>query len=302
MGRRALISATVAVAAVGAAVVEGLTAGDPTPTSTLIPDAAFPAAMVALPGGGLLYGERLTGRVMRVDPSGGAEAIGEVDVSTEGEQRGLLGIATRGDEVFVSLTAPSGRLRIERLGGGVVWAGPPSADRANGGRIAFAPDGTLVVGVGDLLDPRAAADPTAPNGKMLAIDPDGPPGQRPAIISSGWNNPFAFAFAPNGTLFVADNVGGPGDERLAIGNAGPDPVVLGILPAHSVPSGLAVLADGRLALCAYLTRTLRTYRVVGGIAMPDAVPLATDCSIGVIALADGRLAYADEGAIRVISP
>ena len=148
----------------------------------------------------------------------------------------------------------------------------------------------------------AVGDPTAPNGKLLALDPDGPPAQRPRTVSSGWHNPFAFAFAPDGTLFVADNVGGPGEERLAIGNAGPAPVVLGSLPAHSVPSGLAVLPDGRLAVCTYLARTLRTSRVVGRVALPDPVPLASDCSIGVIALTGQRLAYANEGAIRTIEP
>lgn len=302
MRRRATIGAAVAVAVLAALAVEGRGSGEQAPARTLVPDAAFPAAMAAAPGGDLLYGERLTGRVVRVEPSGATEVIGEVGVSTEGEQRGLLGIAVRGDEIFVSFTAPSGRLQVERLGGAIVWTGPPSADRANGGRIAFAPDGSLVIGVGDLLDPQATADPTAPNGKMLALDPDGSQDQRPGTISSGWNNPFAFAYAPDGTLYVADNVGGVGEERLAIGNAGPAPVVIGTFPAHSVPSGLAVLPDGRLAVCTYLARTLRTYRVDSGVAAPDVVPLAPDCSIGVVVQDDGTIVYANEGAIRVIDP
>ncbi len=266
----------------------------------LVPDAAFPAAMAATPDGGLLYGERLTGRVVRVAPDGATEVAGAVSVSTTGEQRGLLGLAVRDDQVFVSFTEPSGHLRVERLGGAVVWKGPASADRANGGRITFAPDGSLVIGVGDLLDPEASADPTTPNGKMLALDPDGPPDQQPITLSSGWNNPFAFAYGPDGTLYVADNAGGEGDERLAIGNRGPRPVVLATLSPHSVPSGLAVMNDGGLVVCSFLERTLRTYRVVDDVAMPDAVPLATDCSIGVVTLDDGRLAYADEGTIRVV--
>jgi len=121
-------------------------------------------------------------------------------------------------------------------------------------------------------------------------------------ISSGWSNPFAFAFAEDGTLYVADNAGGEGDERLAIGNAGPRPVVLTTLPPHSVPSGLAALSDGRLALCTFLAGTLRAYSVGPTVAIPDPVPLATDCSIGVITLADGTMAYADERTIRTIDP
>ena len=275
--------------------------GERSRSNTLVPDAAFPAAMAATPDGGLLYGERLTGRVVRVAPDGVTEVVGAVSVSTTGEQRGLLGLAVRDDQVFVSFTEPSGHLRVERLGGAVVWEGPASADRANGGRIAFSPDGSLVIGVGNLLDPQAAADQTTPNGKMLALDPNGPPDQHPVTLSSGWNNPFAFAYGPDGTLYVADNAGGEGDERLAIGNRGPRPMVLATLPPHSVPSGLAVMTDGGLAVCSFLERTLRTYRVVDDVAMPDAVPLATDCSIGVITLDDGRLAYADERTIRVVS-
>lgn len=155
-----------------------------------------------------------------------------------------------------------------------------------------------MIGVGDLLDPEAAAAPATPNGKMLALDAGGPADQRPTTISSGWNNPFAFA--PDGTLYVADNAGGAGDERLAIGNAGPSPVVLSTFPPHSVPSGLAITSNGCLAVCTYRTRTLRTYEVVGETAVPDLVPLATDCSLGVVALSDSRLAYANQTAIMTV--
>lgn len=276
--------------------------GDRAGARVLVADAAFPAAMAALPDGGLVYGERLTGRVIRVDPDGTAEPIGSVDVSTDGEQRGLVGIAVRGDEIFVSYTDADRRLQVRLLGGGPVWIGPESADRANGGRIAFAPDGALVIGVGDLLDRAAAMDPAMPNGKLLALDPDGPADQRPTVISSGWNNPFAFTFAGDGTLYVADNAGGEGEERLAIGGAGPLPIVLATLSPHSVPSGLAAMPDGRLALCTFLEGTLRAFLVGRAAARPELVPLAADCSIGVITLADGTLAYADEGTIRALDP
>lgn len=294
----AFAAATLAAVSLAAVSAPRWSAGERPDPSPLV-DAAFPAAMAALPDGGLVVGELSTGRVLHVD--GGVTALlGTVPVSTEGEQRGLLGLAVRGNEIFVSFTAPSGRLQVRRLGGPMVWEGPPSADRSIGGRIAFAPDGSLVIGVGDLLDPEAAAAPATPNGKMLALDAGGPADQRPTTISSGWNNPFAFAFAPDGTLYVADNAGGAGDERLAIGNAGPSPVVLSTFPPHSVPSGLAITSDGLLAVCTYRTRTLRTYEVVGETAVPDLVPLATDCSLGVVALSDGRLAYANQTAIMTV--
>jgi hypothetical protein len=213
--RAGLAATTLAIAALGLVTAVRWHDGSLPAPRVLVADAAFPAAMAALPDGGVLYGERLTGRVIRVRTDGSTAAIGSVEVSTEGEQRGLVGLAVRGDEVFVSFTGADPRLRVSNVEGTTIWRGPYSADRANGGRIAFGPDGTLVIGVGDLLDPQAAADPSTPNGKMLALDPDGPGDQRPAVISSGWNNPFAFA--SDGTLYVADNAGGDGDERLAIG-------------------------------------------------------------------------------------
>jgi glucose/arabinose dehydrogenase len=264
--------------------------------------AAFPAALTVADDGDLVWGERLTGRIVRRDADGTVEEIGRVEVSTDGEQRGLLGIALDGDALYAAYTAPDGRLEVARVDEDrLLWAGPVSADRANGGRLAFAPDGRLVTGVGDLLDADAAEDPDTPNGKMLALDPTGPADQVPRVLSEGWNNPFAFAFAADGTVFVADNAGGEGDERLAIATAG-GPQVLATLGPHAAPSGLAVLPDGRLALCSYVTRTLQLYRVSEGAATPDGSPVATDCAIAVVTLPDGRLAYADEERIRIVAP
>ncbi len=296
MRRRAVlvVAGVVITATVTAAIV--VTSGDDG-----IP-ANFPAALTAADDGDLVWGERLTGRIVRRDADGTIEQIGRVQVSTDGEQRGLLGVALDGDALYAAYTAPDGRLEVARVDEDrLVWAGPPSADRANGGHLAFSPDGQLVIGVGDLLDAAAAADPETPNGKLLALDPAGPSDQSPTVLSRGWNNPFAFAYASDGTLFVADNAGGEGDERLAIATAG-EPQVLTTLGPHAAPSGLAVLTDGRLALCTYVTRTLQLYRVSDGAVIPDGSPAATDCAIAVVTLLDGSLAYADEERIRFLTP
>lgn len=295
----------------------------------LVADAAFPVALVALPGGGLRYGERLTGDVREVDTTGRLfpEPVASVAVSTGG-QRGLLGLAVDpAGRTFAAWTAAPPRTNLDpnrspgrpdsrpvrpderRLVVGqvapglerLVWLGPPSTDLANGGHLVVAPDGRLVVGIGDLQDPPSVKDPTTPNGKLLALDPDGPPDQRPAVLSSGWNNPFAFTYTPGGQLWVADNAPGRRPERLARGDTGGGPPgAVTELDGRSAPSSVAALDDGRLAVCGFVSRRLDLYRVGGTAARRSRQPLAGDCATSVALLADGHLAYADESTIRVL--
>jgi hypothetical protein len=272
----------------------------------LVANAASPAAMVALPDGGLLYGERLTGRIRRVDANGRLHEgpLARVSVSTQG-QRGLLGLATEGDEIFASWTRPDGRLVVGRVypaPAELVWAGPMSSERANGGRIAFGHGDGLVIGVGDLERPRRVPLPDTPNGKLLMVDPEGRPGQRASVVSSGWNNPFAFAFAPGGALWVADNAPGNEPERLARGDIGGRPSLVTALPPETVPAGLAALSDDRLVLCGFASRRLEIYRVEpSGKATSSGSALAENCSLGVVRLSDGRLVYANEDAIYTVA-
>lgn len=271
--------------------------------NVVVGDAAFPSAMTALPGGGFLYAERATGNVREVDPRGRllARLIAHVDVSTKG-QRGILGLAVdeRG-RVFACWTDSDGTILVGQVAPGrtrIVWRGPQSADLANGGRIAFAPTGSFVIGIGGLLDPTGVQDPTTPNGKILALDPDGPPSQTPRVISAGWHNPFAFAFTPGGELWVADNAPKEDPERLARGDVGGVPSDVTELPPHTVPTGLVALSNDELVMCGYGTHVLEVYRIgPDGLARPQE-PLADDCSLGVIQTADGRLIYANEDSIR----
>lgn len=274
----------------------------------LVEDAAFPSVLAPAPDGGLLYGERLTGRIRRVEPGGRLrpEPVARVEVSTEGH-RGLLGLAVDGDgRIFASWTDPRRRLVIGRVSGRSVepvWVGPQSKDMANGGRIAFSPDGRLVVGIGDLLEPELVDDPDSPHGKLLALDPQGPPEQRPEVISAGWNNPFAFAFTSSGLLWVADNAPGSRPERIARGDLRGQPTSVTELDGKRAPAGLAALSGGRLAVCGYVSGTLEVFEVVaGGRAQPYRDPAATDCTLDVATLADGRLAYANQDRILTIEP
>lgn len=279
---------------------------DPPPrVGTLLVRAKFPAALAPLPDGSLLYAERLTGRIRLVTPDGrlAADPLAVVEVSTAG-QRGLLGVAAAGDEVFASWTDEDRRLVVGRVSPGpvrLVWRGPPSADLGNGGRIAPAPDGSLLVGVGDLERRDRIDDPAAPNGKILRLDADGAPGQEPRIVSSGWNNPFAFLPTPDGGLWVADNEPGDLPERIARVSPGGEVSVTETLAPHSVPTGIVRVGD-ELYVCTFEARTLYRFLVSEAEVEPASPETVGACALGVATLPDGRLAVAFEDEIRLVRP
>ncbi len=295
-------------------VVAGCTAG-----ADVLVEADQPAAMVALADGGLLVGERLSGRIVRVSAGGDTTPVAVVEVRTDGEQRGLLGLAVDpSDRIFAAFTRPGdgaivvAQVAPERRD---VWVGPASVDLANGGHIAFGPDGRLVIGIGSLTDETLIEEPGVPNGKLLTLDPDGDPGQEPVVLASGFHNPFAFVVAPDGDIYVGDNSPGDEPERLLEVRAPlvtepqpppgtptmPEPTLLASIDAHTVASGLALLPGGRLAMCTYLGRTLQLWQLDEISASAVGEPLASDCLLGVVTLADGRLAYATGDDVRVVA-
>jgi len=286
------------LAALGAVLVVVSCARD-APVGVLVRRAPEAAAMVALPGGGLLYGERKTGRIRNLD----GDVVARVEVRSDGE-RGLLGIAVDPDDrLFAAWTRRDGRLVVAQVDPGperIVWLGPLSADRANGGHIEWAPDDTLVIGIGDLEDPGSVSDLDAPHGKVLRLDPSGPPGQKTEYLSYGWNNPYAFDFTPSGALWLADNAPGQQEERLLRADpVGPRTV----LPEHTAPSGLAAVDDDTLVVCGHRTKLLLRFRIGSNrVARLDGPPLARDCRLGVVLLSDGRLAYATDTSIRTVRP
>lgn len=268
-------------------------------TRSFVQNAPDIGALAARPGGGLFYAERLRGDVREVDANGNVipRPVTHVDVSAEG-QRGLLGLATAANgRLFGSWTAsgPDRRILVAQLLPGpvrVVWSGPPSTDAANGGRLEMDHGGRLVIGIGDLLDNALINDAATPNGKLLSLDPDGPPEQQPRLLSSGWNNPFAFTIAGDDTIWVADNSPGS-DERLA--RVGPDrrTSVVRTIGSHTAPAGIAVARD-QLYVCSFLNHQLQAYAMDG---TPGQI-VARDCTFDVVPLQDGTLAYATESGVK----
>ena len=274
--------------------------------------AKFPVAPVPTPDGGLLYGERLSGRVRSVDARGVLAPTPIAAVGVAGaldDQRGLLGLARISDGgLYASWTRREdrrlvvGELAPTNTGAPrLVWVGPVSADRANGGTLAIAANGELLIGIGDLLEPRTLADrSTRPNRKILMLDPAGPPTQIPRIVSRGWNNPYALAVGRDGTPWVADNAGGAMRERIGRADR-PASAASPLGPRrHTIaPSGLVELGRGRLGVCGFVSRRVVLYRVVDGVIRATGVTVAQPCATGVTRLTDGRIATLTETAVFV---
>lgn len=302
-----------AAAAAAVAVLSGCGSGAgtvATPATTDIrkpPEAgAVLAALAPLPGGGLRAGELTTGVVRDVLPRGAERTLVTLPVSTGG-QRGLLGLAVDGrGRTFAAFTTrePGERLVVEQVLPGPrrrVWTGPPSTDLADGGHLAFAADGRLLIGIGDLQAPQRTAREDTPNGKLLSLDPDGPAVQRPRILSRGWNNPFAFAPSADGGVLVADNAPGRRPERIARGDArGGAPRQVTELSKRMAPSGLAILTPATIVVCGVRSGRLTRFRrrATGWRPAGDLGP----CAFGVARLTDGRLAVSTATGITVLTP
>ncbi len=308
------LSAAAAVVALASTVPVAAPPSDASAKSRLLLRADFPAAMAPLRDGGLVYGELRDGRIWRVDARGRRprRPLATVAVSTDG-YKGLLGLAVdRRGSVFAAFTtpAPSEQLGVARVWprpARLLWRGPPAAAETNGGRIAFAPNGRLLVTIGDRLTslkvtPSGIVWPAWPGfqGAVLSLDPSGPADQHARLLSRGWFNPFGLAIAPSGAIWVADNAVPGAVEHLARADLGPRPELATALPPEA-PAGLA--ASGRdLFVCGYVSHRLERYRIgASGRARRTGPPLARDCSVGVISLGAGTLAYANERQIRIIN-
>jgi len=88
-----------------------------------------------------------------------------------------------------------------------------------GGRLAFLPDGTLLLTTGDGFDYREAAqDPASGLGKVLRMTADGAPAPgnpltaAPYVYSLGHRNPQGLAVADDGTVWLHEHGPRGGDE------------------------------------------------------------------------------------------
>lgn len=202
-----------------------------------------------LPDGRMLLTERV-GRMRILTRAGAlsAAATGAPRVVT-GEQAGLFGLAldpafSRNGLVYFAYMEPRGgglsglsvaRARLAEAGGrpalngfAVIFRAEPAMSvLANiGGRLVFAPDGTLFVTVGDRFVPAGQRDAQRLDndlGKVIRINPDGSApkdnpfvrtaGARPEIWSYGHRNPESAAINPwTHQLWIVEHGPRGGDE------------------------------------------------------------------------------------------
>lgn len=288
------------------------------------------AAMTVLPDGLIVAGDRLTGVLYLVDPSpttatadGRSRPVARIEVSTEGQQ-GLLGLAADQRYLYAAWTSgDQARMVVGRFlqadlsaandgeaGGAppsetpsptIIWSGFPASTGANGGHLELLPDGRVVIGVGTLRNSRLIDDPGTVNGKLLALDPDGPRHQEPTVLSSGWRNPFAFVVsAPSGSssspvrsvIWVADNEPEDGSaERIGRGDEPGRSLIE--LETSIAPAALVRLPEGDLGVCGYLTGIMQRVEIADGRAGQPGDPVVGDCNQAAIVLEDGRLVTSD---------
>jgi hypothetical protein len=254
---------------------------------------ASPVAPLATNDDTVLFAERLTGRVMRIDldrPASEPRLLGQVEVDSSGEQRGMIGLAVVKDRVYGAWTRPGdlrlvvGEIENEQR---IVWVGPVTQTKAIGGHLSVL-EGRLVVGLGELVEDPAMA------GRIVTLDPNGPEDQTPVVVSEGWHNPFAFVVV-DGVVVVADNAPDGEAERLGTGE----------LPETSQRALSAVVSLGgaRFGVCGYLDGEMRGYEITEDGSVERSGTLVTEgCKTGAVVMPDGSFVVLDDTTIRHIVP
>jgi len=218
-----------------------------------------PWSVALLPDGRRLVSEQ-AGRLIAISPKGRRSEIvlDGLPAIYDGGQGGLMEVAAdpgfaRTGVLFLTLAygakeANGTSLVRARLVGDrledvrvLFRATPKSGNSNNGGRIAFLPDGTLILTLGDGFDRREdAQDPSNHLGKLVRLDREGRApadnpfvsiaGAAPQVFTLGHRNVQGVAVDPaDGAIFVSEHGPRGGDEinRVKAGANYGWPVVTG---------------------------------------------------------------------------
>lgn len=179
-----------------------------------------------------LVGERLTGRILRVEQDSDPAEFATVAVDGSGDG-GLLAVAlspTYAEDrlVYAYISTPTDN-RVVRVASGdtakTVLAGIPRGVTGNGGAIAFDGQGALLVRTGDAGSPAAATDPGSLAGKLLKVaDPTPGRASTPEVLGSGLG-PGGMCVDPvSSTVWVTDRAAAQDRLLRTAGAAGLQPV------------------------------------------------------------------------------
>lgn len=196
------------------------TPGTPHVVRTITTGLQAPWGLTFLPDGTALVGERDTTRVVSIKGRA-VRTVGRVEgVSPQGEA-GLLGLAaspsyasdrliyaylsTARDNRVVTMTFDGRRLGRPKA----ILTGIPNGFIHDGGRLLFAPDGTLFVSTGETGDEQLAQDRDSLGGKILRITRTGKPAPGNPVKGSpvwtmGHRNVQGLAFDSRGQLWATE--------------------------------------------------------------------------------------------------
>ena len=232
-----LAAAAALIVGSGAMAQSGLPQG--ASLETAVEGLEHPWALAFLPDGGMLLTEK-PGRLRRITPDGalvGTPVAGTPDVLYSG-QGGLLDVVLHPEfetNALVYLTWSEGERRDNtlklgrgRLDGGAlvdfeeIFAAQPNrpTDVHYGARLAFLPDNSLLLGIGDGFDLREQAQrPGNHYGAFVRLSEAGAPfpseveGGAPGVYTFGHRNPQAVVFDPaTGDLWAHEHGPAGGDE------------------------------------------------------------------------------------------
>lgn len=158
-----------------------------------------PVGLTMMPDGSALVGERVTGRIVRVQPQPDkpvptVRTLRGLDAAGDG---GLLDLAlspTYAEDslIYAYITTPTDNRVVDfTLTGPVtpVLTGIPKGKTDNTGRITFGRDHNLYIGTGDAGKPSLAPSSTSLAGKVLRVNDIGKPAEgNPKPSSSVWTS------------------------------------------------------------------------------------------------------------------
>ena len=185
--------------------------------------------------GRLFFTER-TGSVMVVDKNGSllSDPVAYINVMQNGES-GLLGLVlhpnfTENHLLYVYHTYSNNSSVLNKVlmlteddnkivESKVIIDNIPAADRNDGGRIKFGPDGKLYIATGDARQPELAQDAGSPAGKILRLNSDGSipednPFEGSPVYSYGHRNIQGLTWHPLSEDLYASEHGPEGNDEI----------------------------------------------------------------------------------------